>query len=96
MGFVQMIEFRTSKVDEIRALANEWEKAAEGKQKVRRRILCEDRDNRGRFFNIVFFDSYEDAMKNSSLPETSSFSEKMAGLTEGSPAFVNLDVVEDR
>jgi hypothetical protein len=96
MQFVQMIEFRTSKADEIRALGNEWEKAAGGKRKVRRRILCEDRDNRGRFFNIVFFDTYEDAMENSSLPETGSFSERMAGLTDGSPTFVNLDVVEDR
>ena len=95
-GIVQMIEFQTSKADEIRALGNEWEKAAGGKRKVRRRILCEDRDNRGRFFNIVFFDTYEAAMENSSLPETRLFSEKMAGLTDSSPTFVNLDVVEDR
>jgi hypothetical protein len=96
MGFIQMIEFRTSKADEIRALADEWEKSTEGKRKVRRRVLCEDRDQPGRFFNVVFFDSYQDAMENSSLPETGSFSEKMSGLTDGSPMFVNLDVVEDR
>jgi hypothetical protein len=96
MGFVQIIEFRTSKPDEMRALGNEWEQVAGGKRKVQRRVLCEDRDDRGRFVNIVFFDSYEDAMENSSLPETDSFSKRMAGLTDGSPTFVNLEVVEDR
>jgi hypothetical protein len=96
MGFVQIIEFRTSRADEMRALGDEWEKSAGAKRKVRRRVLCEDRDDRGHFFNVVFFDSYEDAMANSSLPETDSFSKRMAGLADGSPTFVNLDIVEDR
>ena len=96
MGFVQIIEFRTSKPDEMRALADEWERATEGKRKTRRRVLCQDRNDRGRFFNVVFFDSYEEAMENSSLPETDSFSKRMAGLTDGSPSFVDLDILEDR
>ncbi len=28
MGFVQIIEFRTSKVDEVRKVGDEWEAAA--------------------------------------------------------------------
>lgn len=32
MGFVQIIEFRTSKVDEMQALGDEWEAAAAGRQ----------------------------------------------------------------
>jgi hypothetical protein len=96
MGFVQIIEFRTSKTDEMRAMADEWEKATEGKRKVQRRVLCEDRDDRGRFFNIVFFESFQDAMENSSLPETDSFSKRMAAMTDGSPTFLNLDVLEER
>ena len=96
MAFVQIIEFRTSKVAEMQAVADEWEKATEGTRKARRRALCQDRDNPGRYFNIVFFDSYQDAMENSALPETDSFSKKMMGFADGSSTFYNLDVVDDR
>ena len=96
MSFVQIIEYRTSKVAEMRAVADEWEKVTEGKRKAGRRVLCRDRDNPGRYFNIVFFDSYEDAMENSALPETDSFSKKMMTFADGAPTFYNLDVVEVR
>ena len=96
MAFVQIIEFRTTKIAEMRAVGDEWEKATEGKRKAGRRVLCQDKDNPGRYFNVVFFDSYEDAMENSALPETDSFSKKMMSFADGAPTFYNLDVVEDR
>jgi hypothetical protein len=96
MAFVQIIEFRSSKVDEMQALGEEWAKATEGKRTVRRRILCQDREDPGRYFNIVMFDSYESAMQNSQLPETQSFSGEMQKLGDGPPTFYNLDVIEDR
>jgi hypothetical protein len=96
MGFVQIIEFRTSQPDRMRALGDEWEQATEGKRKTRRRVIAEDRENPGRYFNIVFFDSYEDAMENSALPETDALAQKMMPLGEGPPTFYNLDVIEDR
>lgn len=96
MGFVQIIEFTTSRFDEVRALGDEWEAAAGADRRARRRVLCEDRDNRGRYYNIVFFDSYEDAMENSQLPVTQEFSAKMMKLGDGEPTFHNLDVVDDR
>jgi hypothetical protein len=96
MAFVQVIEFRSSKVDEMQKVAEEWEKATEGKRKAGRRILCKDRDNPGRYFNIVFFDSFEAAMENSALPETEMFSKKMMAFADGPPTFYNLDVEDDR
>ena len=96
MGFVQIIEFRTSKIDDMRAVGDEWEAAAGADSKARRRVLCRDRDTEGRYFNIVFFDSYEEAMENSDLPATRELSEKMMALADGPPTFFNLDVVEDR
>ena len=96
MAFVQIIEFRTTKIAEMRSVGDEWEKATEGKRKAGRRVLCQDRDNPERYFNVVFFDSYEDAMENSALPETDSFSKKMMSFADGAPTFYNLDVVEDR
>ena len=96
MAFVQIIEFTTTKFDEVQAVGMEWEAAAGGRAKVRRRILCRDRDQPDRYCNIVFFDSFEDAMENSDLPVTSEFSERMMALADGPPTFHNLDVVEDR
>jgi hypothetical protein len=96
MSFVQIIEFRSSKIDEMRAVGEEWEKATEEKRKARQRVICEDRDNPGRYFNIVFFDSYEEAMENSNMPETAALSEKMMSLGDGAPTFYNLDVIDER
>ena len=95
MAFVQVIEFRTSHFDEMRVVAEEWETATEGKRTACRRVLCRDRDDPGRYFNIVFFDSFEDAMANSALPETDALSSKMMGFADGPPTFYNLDVEDD-
>jgi hypothetical protein len=96
MAFVQIIEFRTSKVAEIQKAGIEWEKATEGKRKAGRSILCEDRDNSGRYMLIVFFESYEAAMANSAMPETDALSRKMMTFAEGPPTFYNLNVIDDR
>jgi hypothetical protein len=96
VAFVQIIDFRTSKFDELKQVGDEWEAAAGSESKARRRVMCQDRDNPGRYVNIVFFDSYEEAMENSNLPVTQEFSQKMMALAEGSPSFYNLDVVEER
>jgi hypothetical protein len=96
MAFVQIIEFQTSRVDEMTKLGDEWESAAGGGTTARRRVLCQDRDNPGRHFNIVFFDSYESAMENSNNPVTQDFSQKMMALADGPPTFYNLDVVQER
>jgi hypothetical protein len=96
MAFVQIIEFVTQHIDEMRAVSDEWHQATEGTRTVRRSYLCADRDQPGRYFNVVVFDSYDDAMRNSALAETDLLSAKMADLAEGPPTFYNLDVVEER
>ena len=94
-GFIQIIEFRTSRFDEVQQLGEEWEAAAGSDATARRRLLCRDRDE-DRYFNVVFFDSFEEAMANSDNPVTQEFSQKMMALADGPPTFYNLDVVEDR
>jgi hypothetical protein len=96
MGFIQIVEMRTSKFAEMKAIGDEWETATAGKHTARRRVLCQDRDNPGRYYNIVFFDSFESAMENSALPETQALSEKLISYADAPPTFVNLDVVEDK
>ncbi|MGH9231135.1 MAG: hypothetical protein ACRD07_20810 [Acidimicrobiales bacterium] len=96
MAFVQIIEFRTSKLDEMRKLEDEWETAAGSESTVRRVITGADRDDAGRYLQVAFFDSYESAMENSNLPVTQEFSQKMMALSDGPATFYNLDVVDDR
>jgi hypothetical protein len=96
MGFVQIIQFDTSKADELQALGDEWEAASTGQRTATRRVMCADRDKPGRFFNIVFFDSHESAMENSALPVTQEFAQKMMALSDGPATFYNLDIVEER
>ena len=95
-SFVQIMQLQTSKIDEIRVAVDEWQKATDSKRTVERTAVCKDRDNPGRYSIIVFFDSYEDAVKNSSLPETDALSKKTTALSDSPPTFVNLDIVEER
>ena len=90
-GFIQIIEFRSSRADEIRKLGDDIDR--EGGTAVRISVT-EDRDQPGHFFTIAEFDSYESAMENSNRPETSEFAAKMAELCDGPPTFHNLDVSE--
>lgn len=96
--FVQIIEFKTSHLDEVKALSEEFraERAAnaDGQMPVERGTFTTDRDRPGYCLNIVEFESYEVAMANSALPETTKFSERMMELCDGPPKFYNLDVNE--
>ena len=90
-GFVQIIEFKTSRIDEIRALSEKWNEQQTGL--AVRGVVAADRDNDNCYFNIVEFESYEKAMENSERPETGEFAAQMAELCDGPPTFHNLDVV---
>lgn len=94
-GFVQIIEFQTSRIDEVRKLADEFvaQSQAQGRTNVAHSILTADRDRSGHYLNIVEFPSYELAMENSSRPETTEFAKKMEALCDAPPIFRNLDIV---
>lgn len=92
MAFIQIIEATTSRIADVESLMDEWISATEGKRKTQRAVLSEDRDRPNTFVQIVEFPSYEDAMANSSMPETSGFAERLAKLCDSPPSFRNLDV----
>ncbi|HEY4408236.1 MAG TPA: ester cyclase, partial [Acidimicrobiia bacterium] len=96
MEFIQIIEIRTSRFEELSTLEDEWEKATEGKRTLRRSIITRDRNDPTRHLVIAFFDSYESAMVNSDLPETTEFGQRQAALLDGPMAFTDLDVIQDR
>ena len=95
MTFIQLVDGHSDKIDEIAALAEEYQAATEGKRTGRRFIRMVDRNDPTRFVTAIFFDSYESAMENSNLPETQEFAGKMAGLVNGPVTFHDLDVLED-
>ncbi len=94
MKFIQIIEFRTSRIDEVDALRQQWLSDTEGVRLALRGTITRDRDTADTYLNIVEFESYESAMENSSLPSTSAFAAKMAELCDGPAIFRNLDVLD--
>jgi hypothetical protein len=95
MAFVQIIEYKTSKFDEIKEVDRQWMAATEGKRRLRRQIVTSDRKDPNRYLLFAFFDSYEEAMENSALPETEMFSARYADLVDGPIMFHDLDVLLD-
>ena len=93
VAFIQLIQFQTDKMEEGKKHVDAYLAATEGRRTVERSILCQDRDKPGHYVNIVFFDSYEDAMKNSEMPETGELAAKLGELSTGPQVFSNLDVV---
>jgi hypothetical protein len=95
-GFVQVIEFETSHIDEVQMLGEKFraERSAAGDSVVIRGILTADRDRPGHYVQVVEFASYEEAMENSNRPETSDFAARMAALCNSPPTFKNLDVLQ--
>jgi hypothetical protein len=96
MKFVQIVEMPTSRFDEIRKVGDEWEAAIGDDRKAGQRVTCQDRDQPGRYLEIAFFDSYEEAMENSNHPVTQAFAGKLADLLDGPVVFHNLDVLDER
>ena len=93
--FVQIIEFETDDIEASMKLDQEYLAATEGKRTDVHSLTCADRDNKGRYFVIVEFPSYEDAQKNNDLPETKASAEQQMKLAKGEPKFYNLDVLDE-
>ena len=96
-GFMQIIEFTTSRPEEVRALAEQYRadrKAKGDAAPVLRGTFTADRDRPNTYLNIVEFPSYEAAMENSRHPATSDFADKMMVLCDGPAKFYNLDIAE--
>ena len=91
-GFVQIIEFTTSRIDEVRALNEKWRDEHPEMGPVRI-LVTADRDRPNTYLSIVEFESYEEAMRNNDDPLTAEFAQQMDALADGPPVFRNLDVI---
>lgn len=93
MTFVQIIEYQTSREQELETLFQEWLAASEGQRKTLVITHAQDRDQANRYVDIVEFESYEQAMINNDLPATHEFAERMRALCDTPPRFLNLEVL---
>ena len=94
MPFVQIIKFQSSKLAELETLLEGWA-AAETDGRVRRVRVCRDRNVADQHVHLAFFDSYEEAMVHSDLPETQEFAARMTELVDGPRTFFDVDIVDD-
>jgi hypothetical protein len=95
MKFVQIIDFETERMDEMRELIQEAEKRAAGRSGgPTHRMVLQDRSRSNRYLVVIEFESYEDAMRNSNDPETTKMAEKLAALCTRPPSFTDCDVRE--
>ncbi|PWI17513.1 ester cyclase [Streptomyces sp. Act143] len=95
MTFVQLIDCRTSRFDEMNRLMDRWVEQTKGKRTATHDLIGKDRSDASHFIEIVEFPSYEEAMRNSNLPETDKIFQEMVALCDGMPTFTDLDVVRD-
>jgi hypothetical protein len=97
-GFVQIIEYQTSRIDEVAALGTEFRQQMAAKiqdgPKPLGGTITADRDRPGYYLSFVEFDSYEAAMEASNRPETQEFFGRLSQLMDGPPKFYNLEVVQ--
>lgn len=91
-GFVQIMEFDTSRIEEVEALSTRMQAERGDALLASKATVTEDRDRPGHYFVIIEFPSYEEAMKNSSDPVTDRYSKEMSALLDGPPRFHNLNV----
>ena len=95
MSFIQIIEYKTSRIDELNAALDGWLEKTKGRRAATRGVQTQDRDAADTYVQIIEFPSYEEAMANSNLPETSEFATQFAALCDGPPTFRNLDVLRE-
>ena len=93
-GFVQIVEIRTDRVDELSGMGTAWAEAIGPDRTARWGVLAADRSDPHRYLEIVGFPDHEAAMANSKHPATSAFAEKLGQLSDGPPVFHDLDVKE--
>lgn len=95
MTFVQLIECRTSRLDEMNRLIDDWVEQTKGKRTATHAVVGTDRSDASHIVEMVEFPSYEEAMRNSNLPETDRIFREMVALCDEMPTFIDLDVVRD-
>jgi len=91
-GFVQVIEFRTSRLADFQAVEDRWNEEIGADRTARWAITGAERNAPDRYLQIVGFPDYESAMTNSKHPATNRLAEEMREICDGEAVFHDLDV----
>jgi hypothetical protein len=91
-AFVQVIEFRTTRLAEFQEIEDRWRDAIGADRTARWAITGADRNTPDRYLQIVGFPDYDSAMANSKNPVTGRFAEQLAQVCDGDATFHDLDV----
>lgn len=83
-------------IEDFLALADEFDERTKGQRTIRRAIGCVGTDDPSLRVLIAFFDSREDAERNSQLAGTDQLAQKVMAMSKGEPQFINLEVADDR
>jgi predicted small metal-binding protein len=95
-AFVQVIEFRTGRIEEFEQVEDRWADEIGSDRTARWEIIGADRNAPSRYLQVVAFPDYESAMANSKHPVTGQFAEQLGELCESAPTFHDLDVRQVR
>lgn len=95
MAFMQIIDCRTDRYEEMDRLMDTWVEQTSGKRTAIHDVVGRDRSDGNHYVEIVEFPSYEAAMRNSQLPETDRTFREIVALCDGMPTFLDLDVIRD-
>jgi quinol monooxygenase YgiN len=96
MSFIQLVEFKTARIDAMFELDQKWRNATEGKRTATAATMTRDRDKPDTYLWLIEFPSHEAATQNAQLPETQAISQEMMKVCDGEPTFRNLEVIERR
>ena len=91
-AFVQVIEFRTGRLEEFQEIEDRWADEIGTDRTARWTITGADRNAPDRYLQIVGFPDYESAMANSKSPVTGGFAEQLRAVCDGDATFHDLDV----
>ncbi len=92
-GFVQIIQYQTSRMDEIDAFMAQW-RERHPQMGPSRATVCQVQGKPTSYVSIVEFPSSEDAQRNNADPATQEFADFMMGVCDGPPVFLDLDVLQ--
>ena len=96
MRFIQIMDYETTRGDEIDAWMKEVSESGQEMPNIIRLAHTRDHDNPNHYVDIIEFTNYDDAMRNSAQPETDAMARDLAALCTSGPTYANLDVMMER
>jgi hypothetical protein len=91
-GFVQLIDFRTRRMDDFERTEDAWADAIGADRTARWAVTCANRAEKDRYMQMVGFPDFDSAMANSKHPATTRFAEMLRELCDSEPEFHDLIV----